>query len=285
MFEKILVLLDGSKLSELSLPSVEELAAAFNSRVDLVCVCEPAEREYRHMAQLYIERIAGQVSGHASLHSVTPLLLSGKPASEIIEYAEKSDANLIVLTSHGRSGTKPWTLGSTAVKVIERVTRPVLLVRADFAGTKESIFSNILVPLDGSANSEAVIPYVKQLTLKWKSEVILLRAVVSGYHMHTIGGLDYLSLPEAQIEKMKAEAGPYLAKIGDELRGTLAEVSNEIRTGDAAEEIMKAADEKGTRLIAMSAHGHSGIERWTFGSVTDRVMHSARTSLLLVRAG
>jgi len=64
MLNKILVPLDGSELSELALPYAEELAGALNSEVELVYVCEPEEIEYRHMHQLYIEKMAEQVRSH-----------------------------------------------------------------------------------------------------------------------------------------------------------------------------------------------------------------------------
>lgn len=295
MFERILVLLDGSKLGELSLSSVEELAGAFDSQVDLVCVCEHAERDNRHAAQLYVERVAGGVSeriirrgvkdaGESKPGRVKTVVLSGDPASEILGYVERSDATLVILTSHGRSGLKPWSLGGTAARVIERITKPVLLVRAGLTGGKESIFSNILVPLDGSAKGEAILPYVKEITGKLKPDVILLQVVVSGYHVHTIGGLDYIALPEVQVERMKAEASPYLAKMRNELVGARAVVGAEVRAGDAAEEIVKLADENRIGLIAMSTHGHSGMERWTFGSVAHKVLHNGKTSVFLVRA-
>ena len=149
---------------------------------------------------------------------------------------------------------------------------------------KESIFSNILVPLDDSENGEVVLPYIKELINKLKSKVILLRVIASGYHVHTVGGLDYISLPETQVERMKAEASPYLTKISHELESAGTAVSSEVRTGDAAEKILKLADEKNAHLITMSTHGHSGIERWTLGSVTHKVLHNGKTSLLLVRA-
>ncbi len=295
MFKKILIPLDGSELGELTLPCTEELARKLDSQVDLICVCEPAEHKYHHMAQLYIEKVAEEVRGRIKASyagetkpiQVKPVVLSGKPASEIIDYAEKNNIDLIVMTSHGRSGPKPWDLGSTVHKVIERISKPILLVRADSTNrkeNKESIFSNILVPLDDSENGEVVLPYIKELTNKLKSKVILLRVIASGYHVHTVGGLDYISLPETQVERMKAEASPYLTKISHELESAGTAVSSEVRTGDAAEKILKLADEKNAHLITMSTHGHSGIERWTLGSVTHKVLHNGKTSLLLVRA-
>ena len=54
--------------------------------------------------------------------------------------------------------------------------------------------------------------------------------------------------------------------------------------GSAAEEIIKAADEINADLIAMSTHGRSGLSRWAFGSVTDRVMRGGNVPILVVRA-
>ena len=56
MFKRILVPLDGSELSELALPYAEELAGVLHSEVELVYVCEPAEKQYRHMHQLLLKK-------------------------------------------------------------------------------------------------------------------------------------------------------------------------------------------------------------------------------------
>ena len=59
-------------------------------------------------------------------------------------------------------------------------------------------------------------------------------------------------------------------------------VKSEVRLGIAAEEIIKLADETNT-MVAMSAHGRSGISRWALGSIADRVLHGGNTPVLLVR--
>ena len=62
-------------------------------------------------------------------------------------------------------------------------------------------------------------------------------------------------------------------------------VNTKVEVGDAAEEIVKAADEIGANLIAMSTHGRAGISRWAFGSVTDKVLrHGKSVPILMVRA-
>jgi len=60
--------------------------------------------------------------------------------------------------------------------------------------------------------------------------------------------------------------------------------SSELRSGSAAEEIITYAEENNIDLIAMSTHGRSGIGRWVFGSVTDKVLHAGDVPVLTVRA-
>ena len=111
MFEKILVPLDGSKAAEQVFPCVIELASAFGSEVISVGVCEPEESEYGHICQVYVNSQSDILKDKIGVDKVKSITLSGKPAEEIIDYADKSDVNLVVMASHGRSGIKPWSLG------------------------------------------------------------------------------------------------------------------------------------------------------------------------------
>ena len=291
MFNKILVPLDGSRLAELALPHAEVLAGAFNSEVNLLEVCEQKGCPHHHMHQLYTEKLAELVKNHIKkagpVVTVKPLVLEGKAATEIIGYAEQNDISLIIMATHGRFGIMSWAMGSIADKVLQRVSTPILLIRARAPALKEGkseMFSKILVPLDGSKTGEAVLPYVSELTKKLKSEVILLQVIASGQHVHTIGGLDYVRFAEQQVESMKASAQQYLKGVSRRFADTRATVRSEVKFGDSATGIIKLADETDTSLVAMSTHGHTGIERWTFGSVTHKVLHGSNTHLLLVRA-
>ena len=291
MFTRILVPLDGSHLAELAFPYAEELAGAFNSELALIHVCEPVENEYRHMHQLYIEDMAGtvrkRIKGVSAEATVKPVILDGEPAAGIIDYARENDVGLIVMATHGRSGIMLWAVGSVAHKVLQRISTPMLLIRANVPAPKpgeEGMFSKILVPLDGSSVGEAALPHVEELTKKLESEVILLQVVPHGQWAHTVGGLNFVRFEEHQIESMKTRAGQYLEEVSARLSGTKATLSSEVRVGHAAEEIVKFAKETDTRLVAMSTHGRSGIGEWIFGSVTQKILHTGSTPLLLVRA-
>lgn len=291
MFSRILVPLDGSQLAEWALPYAEELAGAFNSEVTLIYVCQPAENQYRHMHQLYIKDIARMVKKHikpaSPVATVKPVILDGEAAAEIIDYARENDISLIVMVTHGRSGIMPWAMGSITHKVLQRISVPILLIRARVAALKperEEKFSKILVPLDGSGAGEAALPYVEELAKKLKPEVIFLNVVLPGQHVHTIGGLNYVPFPEHEIQSLKAEAKQYLETVSRKLERTKATTRCEVKIGNAAQEIIKFAEETDTRLVAMSTHGRSSIGQWIFGSVTHKVLHAGSTPILVVRA-
>jgi len=285
MWKKILVPLDGSNLAELALPYAEELAAAFNSEVFLLYVSEPAEDQYRHMHQLYIEDVAGQIKKR--IKKVSPLVLTGKPAEEIIGYAEQNDVGLIIMASHGRSGITPWATGGIAGKVLHAAKIPLLLIKAAKPRQRKPgkrLINRILLPLDGSKAGEAAVHYVGELMSRLEVEVILFGVVPAGQHIRTVGGLDYILFPEQHLESVKAEAREYLDKAYRRLKRRKGEVRVELRVGDIAQEIIKFAYGKNVDLIAISSHGHSGIEKWVFGSIANKVVQASNAPVLLVRA-
>ncbi len=286
MWEKILVTLDGSDLAELTLPYAEELAAAFNSELVLAHVSEPAESQYRHMHQLYIEKLAGQA--RKRIKKVNPVVLSGKPAEGIIDYAEKNDVSLIIMTPHGRSGITLWAVGGVASKVLHAARAAVLLIKATKLPRRapgKHLLSRILLPLDGSEAGEAAVPYIGELMSRLESEVILFGVIPAEQHIRTVGGLDYFLYPEGQIKVLKKEASEYLDKVYRRLKRRRGEARVEVRVGDIAQEIIRFAQKARASLIAISSHGHSGIERWVFGSTAQKVVQASRTSVLLVKTG
>lgn len=285
MFQRILVTLDGSKLAELACPYAEEIARALNSEVVLVSVCRPGESQYRNMHQLYLKQMAELMRANVKGAKVKGVVIDGRPAEEIINYTEKNGIDLIIMTSHARTGIMPWSMGNVANKVVQRVSLPVLLVKvADLKIEKGALLGRILIPLDGSEAGQATLPYIRELASKLESEVILLQVIPHGQHVHTIGGVDFFLYAEQQIEAMKARANQYLEKAREKLSGIKGDVRTEVRVGDTAQEIIKFARETNSRLVALSTHGHSGVRQWIFGDVAHKVLHASNTPILMVGA-
>ena len=146
----------------------------------------------------------------------------------------------------------------------------------------------ILIPLDGSKIGEAALPYVEELVSKLsprvKVEVTLLQVVSLLTHYVVAGeAVAPITYTEKEMEQIQQEARDYLNTVGEGIRSKKVGVKIRVGIGNAAEEIIKAADEINVDLIAMSTHGRHGISRWAFGSVTDKVLRGGHKPVLVVR--
>ena len=138
------------------------------------------------------------------------------------------------------------------------------------------MYKKILVPLDGSALAEAILPHVTEVARIHNAEVVLLRVALA----HAFPGVDPT---EGQVEAVR-EAEKYLEAMEKEQKERHVKVSSVVRYGHPAEEILDHAAFAVIDLIAMSTHGRSGVSRWVLGSVAEKVLRASSTPLLLVRA-
>jgi nucleotide-binding universal stress UspA family protein len=278
MFEKVLLPLDGSKLAETTLPYGTEFALRLGSKITLLSVSPSPEAHQYHEHLVYINKLKETVGHDLQMYperseagevEIESRLLVGHPAEKIVDYADDEEMALIVMATHGQSGIRRWAIGSVADKVIRATRRPVVLVSARESHShryKRSILHKVLVPLDGSVEGEAVFPHVKELGSRLGLEIILLKVNEEGTRLN------------------EASSVGYLEKVADVLGKAGVRTRSEVRAGSAAEEIVKLA--KGVRadIIAMSTHGRSGVGRWVFGSVANKVLQAGEFPVLLVRA-
>jgi len=151
------------------------------------------------------------------------------------------------------------------------------------------MFSKVLVPLDGSKVGEAALPAIEQLVDKLapgtKVEVILIGVITLLRHWVVVGEASApVSYTEEELELIRQRVRDYLEGAGAGLIGKGVRVNSLVRMGDAAEEILRAAEEIKADMIAMSTHGRSGLRRLAFGSITDKVLRGASVPVLTVRA-
>jgi nucleotide-binding universal stress UspA family protein len=158
------------------------------------------------------------------------------------------------------------------------------------------MYDRILVPLDGSKLAEAAIPFVEEIISGAKEgrqiEITLLQVipgrqeVVAAGGGWPSGGVVRIPYSEAELEQIKKPVLDYLNKVGEPLqKGPHVTVRTLVRAGDdPAEQILRASDEFKIDLIALSTHGRSGITRWAFGSVADKILRGGNTPVFMVRA-
>ncbi len=150
------------------------------------------------------------------------------------------------------------------------------------------MFERILVPLDGSEVAEAALPVVEGLVSKLspgeKPEVTLLRVVTSVTYW-VVAGEAGAPVPytEAELNLIRKEAQAYLGKVAEGLENKGAIARTRVSVGNAAQEIIRASEEIPADLVIMSTHGRTGLGRWAFGSVTERVLRAGTVPVLLVR--
>lgn len=143
MYKKILVPLDGSELSQRALGQAEQLARAFGSEIILFQVVpfmpiygSPelvtpliVDEKQRESVEKHLAKLAEGLKEKG--FEVTTMVKTGQQvALEIIDFAEESGVDLIVMCTHGRSGITRWVLGSVTLKVLTRGNTPILLIRA-----------------------------------------------------------------------------------------------------------------------------------------------------------
>jgi nucleotide-binding universal stress UspA family protein len=166
------------------------------------------------------------------------------------------------------------------------------------------MFKKILVPCDGSDLArEAVFPQVEDLAKSMDAEVIILRVVAapvgrSGTAFRPGAPEMPVSLPvtpedahvarhpiyrDQEIASAEAEARRSVAQAEAMLRDRGIAVRSEVLLGQPAEEIIDYAKDQDADLIVMCTHGRSGLGRWVFGSVTEKVLRGAKTPVLVIR--
>jgi len=282
--KRILVPLDGSRLSEAVVPLAEALARDYEAEILLVRAlrAQPsvdAEVQAQHEAERYLAAMAQELAV-CGVKGVQWKVWYDDAARAIADAAGYNDVDLIAMSTHGRGGLSRLLFGSVAESLVRKAPAPVLLVRGQLTWTPGEI-GRILVPLDGSELSEAVLPVVERLAGPFDFAIDLLRVMEPLPSAVTVD----LPAPARELIDLRVvEAERYLAKIAGGLEAKGLRVRPAVREGPAVEVIQRQALEAGVGMIAMSTHGRTGLGRLLLGSVAERVLRGAEVPVLLWKA-
>jgi nucleotide-binding universal stress UspA family protein len=280
MFRSLLVPLDRSPLAEQALPLALSIARRAGAGLELVLVhglyaledptCErlpydpAADAAYRQQEQLYVEGTARWAAA-ASQVPVTSAVVSGLVADGILSRARLTRSDLIVMTSHARSGMGRFFLGSVTDEVIRRAAVPVLVVRPcepSPALIPEPVSANVSVLLDGSALAEQSLEPAVELARLLEARCILVRVVESS--------------------SAQAEAEAYLESVAGRWRAQGPPIEVRVLLArHAVGAILEEAQAHPTDLIALTTHGRGGIRRLLLGSVTDKILRGSSAPVLV----
>jgi nucleotide-binding universal stress UspA family protein len=144
------------------------------------------------------------------------------------------------------------------------------------------MFKKIVVPLDGSTLAEQALPSAVELAKAFDGQIFLLH-VVTNYLVPPYG-IDY-QLGETFRDVAIREAHEYLENIRGKLESTFSGTFHvKVIEGLVAENILDFANFQNADVIVMGTHGRSGVGRWVFGSVAERVLRASNCPVLLIRA-
>lgn len=264
MLENILLPVDGTEIRSDILGYLRELGKAAKPELLL----------------LHVQNGAGDAAGDALFSGyrdalaaegwkVTGLLRSGDPVTEIVGQAVASRPSLLMMSTHGRSGLERIREGSVTEQVVRQSPCPVFITRSTRAETNESprdyVFRRMLVPLDGSEISAAILPCVEKFAQRFNAEVIL-------FHDHP----DCDAVAEADRRR------EFLDRHGVALANAGIPVQLDCSTHRRpVQEILQRIDELGIDIVAMISHGQGGERRALDDSVTANVMRHANRPLLV----
>lgn len=282
MYRNILVPLDGSEVAELVLPHAQHLAQSFNATLELISTVAPPEGIPADITstliserESYLQRVAESLQqDFRTTFSVT----TGRPVEVIIKQAEARDGTLVVIATHGYTGSKRWFQGGVALKIVQHTKAPVLMIPAKAMNPEGGPveLQNLIVPLDGSPVAEQVLPHVVSLCKLLNMELILVRA----YNPHFPGS----SIRMHEISEIVHDSAEnYLnEKVSQLEREGLRRISYKVLRGISAEQITDLAIETPNSLTAMCTHGKHGLGRGVLGHVTSSVIHCAEEPVLII---
>lgn len=277
--EPVLVPLDGSSNAERALLPAKALADALGCPLRVIHVLgrefagDPEEKSRATgVFTTYVRRVAAR--RHLDADSIHVGVLEGAPADRIL--AESRGARIIVLASHGRGGFRAAILGSVADRVVRGAEKPVLLVRGTRAEHGPVEIRRVVVCLDGSEQAERGLEFGRELTARMGASLVLLRTYSAPKQ---VTGEDFLYYdPKTLTPQLEEAARTYLSMHAGPGETALAV------EGPAADTIQEVAREQHADAIILTTRGLGLARRLILGSVTDKVIRSAKLPVFIIPA-
>jgi nucleotide-binding universal stress UspA family protein len=294
----VVVPLDGSPLAEGALPHAVAMAQRLGAPLHLVRVLpplpasfqstgvRPLDRSFDRERLLAIEHELTQTAERLRQEglTVTTTALTGEVVPSLAEYADAAKAQVVVMTTNGRSGWRRAVLGSVADELIRTVNTAVYAVPAP-DGVPMSVPTPpvpMLLPLDGTEQDDSAVALAELARRALHAQCTLLHVLEPA--------VDGSRLPVQQVDRVdlrnrRADMADYLDRVTALLGAPDSPVAYDVvMDDDPAEGILRYAARREFRHVALVTKGQRGLRKWLIGSVTDRLLREGQVALLLVRA-
>lgn len=293
MYKTILVPLDGSPTSELALPMALSLARALAAQLVLTEVVHGSlgngavshDSGIRAMdeAAAYLSAVATRLGDDGvDIQTTTPF---GSAVAGILDAVELHQADMVVMTTHGRSGFSRLRHGSVAEAVLRHSPVPVLLVRAGEHITQPAFDQQpvtLLVPLDGSTFAEEALPPAIALAQALDATLTLVH-VQEPPVVRDDDILANKAKPVETLDRHSADVETYVTQLSQQLRDMGVAVHAVVRSGEVVQALLEECWTVGASLIVMATHGRTGLPRAIYGSVALDILRHGTLPVLMVR--
>jgi nucleotide-binding universal stress UspA family protein len=211
---------------------------------------------------------------------VVGVVRTGHPSAEIVELAEELGADLIVVGARGRSASAGFNLGAVAHEVVRNAPGAVLVVRGEGRPP-----GRVLVAVDGSAHASAALHSLSWFPLPGDAEVLVLSVVQP---FDPLGGSPIPEHLEHPLAEIRRQEWAVATRVAAEARAWLADQGwrgdePQVREGQPAHEILRAASEMEADLIVIGSRGQRGGTGYLLGSVAQKVVRYATASVLITK--
>lgn len=288
----IILAVDGSEHSYAAVKLVRDLPLPVGSSITVLAVLIPRNASDHAGLEHALNEAKDLLEDAGS--DVKIELLTGYPAEQISEYAERHVPDLIVLGAKGQRATLGILLGGVVQQIVEYSEEPVLVVRAPYEG-----LSRILLVTDGSVHSQRAIEFVGRFPIPHETEVsvmhvlppmpspaLIARSWPAGSEaMAPVPSYETEELLARQAEEEERQGKIVLEQAIKTLEEFGVEASSVLLRGDAATEIIEYVKRNRVDLIVAGSRGLSQVRRLLLGSLSRKLVHYAGCSVLVVKGG
>lgn len=209
--------------------------------------------------------------------AVTSELITAHPAAGILEMADRSRSELIVLGTHGRTGFKRILLGSVAETVVRKAACDVLVTRGDAPSRG---YRRILVPVDFSNISSQV--------LQRAVELLHPEGIIDVIHFWVMGGGpdSYWGTVGQEIrEQVVTDFNVAAASLMEQFPKHRQSMQFSLEETSPRHGILVKLEQHRYDLIVLGSHGHTGLNRYILGSVAESTVRHATIPVYVARGG
>ena len=269
MYDDVLIATDGSDVATDAAAVGLSLAQTLEATVHVLSVVEADSDEDTQRHEAAVESIVTDAVDAGC--EATSAVRTGRPANEILAYADNAAVDAIVVGTYGRTGLKQALLGSVALEVIRDARQPVLTVGRETVDRDGIQIDDVCLATDGSTGANAATAHALSL------------AAACNATLHTLYAVDVPSDATEIRENFIEHGEQTTAAIEERAAEHGLEATGTVTDGEPHEVILDYADAEEIDVLVMGTESKSNLERLVLGSVSQRVVPNASVPVLTVR--